>query len=558
MRRAFPHRVGGARLCLVGQAFLPVTLALVLQAACSGTRLFAQEPVIRFTDVSKAAGMWMQHRTKHPDKRVAEAQPNFVDVYEKGYYWEIEDLTFLDADGDGNLDVFMLDAHTGRWSRLWLGDGKGGFAEIDPKKLNPFFQGDNTYWRMFAYDFVGKGAEDVVFTQGWHGYDYRTVASLRQRCIVPRPARQQDFRMSMSLMWTAGYTHLLSDVDGDGCVDVVTGIEFDRGSPQGQGWLQCGTVTGDEIELDRTQVPLPVGTHSVAADFDGDGLVDVLCRGYWARARLMRNLGSRHFADVTQDSGLAGMPSGGPVAVADFNQDGLLDIYCSGAGAEGVPGGVKLYLNQGGGRFKDSTAESGLIPEGKTEFRQRFGTATAADFNNDGLVDLFVCDSAANRLYCNMGNGTFKDVTNASGVVPAATDESSNAAGDFDADGRVDLLVVTPREGVGLFRNTTQNASGWIKVRLKGPKGNPEGAGAQVTLYEVGRLGDKKAILGYQEWIVATEFKIPRPLHFGLGLKGQCDVRVVFPGGKVAEKRGMITGQTAVISVEDAVRGGGK
>jgi hypothetical protein len=237
----------------------------------------------------------------------------------------------------------------------------------------------------------------------------------------------------------------------------------------------------------------------------------------------MRNLGNRRFMDVTAGAGLTNLPAGGPIAVADFNNDGLLDISC----------GSRLYLNQGGGKFKDASAGTGL--EGNASAGK--GIATVADFNNDGLPDLLITGSTTARLYMNLGGGKFKEVTKSSGLLESVLNDSSCAAGDFDNDGRVDVLLVTADRGPGLFRNTSANNHHWLKVKLRGPRGNAEAAGAQVTIYAAGKLGDKKAILGYQERIVATEFRLPYPLHFGLGTHQKCDVRVVFPGGHTVERK---------------------
>ena len=89
-------------------------------------------------------------------------------------------------------------------------------------------------------------------------------------------------------------------------------------------------------------------------------------------------------------------------------------------------------------------------------------------------------------------------------------------------------------------------------MRLKGPKGNPEAAGARVTVYEAGKLGEAGAILGYQENIFSTDFRMPRPLHFGLGGRANCDVRVQFPGGQVATQCGVASGHVAIISTDKA------
>jgi hypothetical protein len=129
------------------------------------------------------------------------------------------------------------------------------------------------------------------------------------------------------------------------------------------------------------------------------------------------------------------MPGG--IAVFDYNGDGRLDIFFAN-GAE-LPRGKKfpnrLLRNDGNFQFTDVTAEAGLAGEGYS-----IG-ASAADFDGDGHIDLFVAGLYANRLYRNLGNGKFADVTQAAGI---RSDEWGIAGAwfDYDGDGKLDLLVV--------------------------------------------------------------------------------------------------------------------
>ena len=131
----------------------------------------------------------------------------------------------------------------------------------------------------------------------------------------------------------------------------------------------------------------------------------------------------------------------GGVAVFDYNADGRPDIFFTN-GAE-MPALVKngeayanrLYRNDGGMKFTDVTAAAGVSGVGYTM------GAAAADYDNDGRVDLFVAGVGRHQLLHNRGDGTFEDVTSRSGIVDG---EWGAAAGwlDYDNDGRLDLLVV--------------------------------------------------------------------------------------------------------------------
>lgn len=133
------------------------------------------------------------------------------------------------------------------------------------------------------------------------------------------------------------------------------------------------------------------------------------------------------------------MPGG--VAIFDYNGDGRPDIYFTNGAA--MPSLEKdspqyfnrLYRNDGGMKFTDVTAAAGVAGAGYS-----MGVA-AADYDNDGNVDLFVAGVNRNILYRNLGNGKFEDVTAKAGI---SSGQWAVAAGwfDYDNDGKLDLLVV--------------------------------------------------------------------------------------------------------------------
>ena len=134
---------------------------------------------------------------------------------------------------------------------------------------------------------------------------------------------------------------------------------------------------------------------------------------------------------------------GGGVAFFDFDNDGDPDLlFINGADWPWAPKKaakaptMALYRNDGKGRFEDVTAGSGL----DVSF---YGMAPAVgDFDNDGLVDLFVTGVGGNHLFRNLGAGKFADITKDSGVGGAPSEWSSCAAWfDYDNDGRLDLFV---------------------------------------------------------------------------------------------------------------------
>jgi hypothetical protein len=129
---------------------------------------------------------------------------------------------------------------------------------------------------------------------------------------------------------------------------------------------------------------------------------------------------------------------GSGVALFDFDNDGYLDLYFANGASLVSPEHIsqnRLYRNLGNGRFADVTASSGTAGTG-------YGMGVACgDYNNDGWVDLYVVNFGKNILYRNNGNGTFTDVTDRSGVGNAQWG-SSAAFFDLENDGDLDLYVV--------------------------------------------------------------------------------------------------------------------
>lgn len=217
-----------------------------------------------------------------------------------------------------------------------------------------------------------------------------------------------------------------------------------------------------------------------AFDYDGDGRVDLFFAngnptpapekaGPAYRNRLYRNLGDFRFEDVTEAAGLAGQGYAMGAAAADYDNDGDIDLF--------VPGVARstLYRNQGG-RFDDVTAAAGITSSAWSV------AAAWVDIDNDGDLDLFVVNYLSwkdgadrycgdrvrnlrvychpkfytglpNQLYRNRGDGTFEDISVASGIAAHVGKGMSVAVADFDEDGRPDLFVTNDAVPNFLFRN---------------------------------------------------------------------------------------------------------
>lgn len=186
-----------------------------------------------------------------------------------------------------------------------------------------------------------------------------------------------------------------------------------------------------------------------------------------------------HFSDVTTGSGLhmtmtsGATPStqilevkGGGLGLLDADQDGDLDLFIPNGATLVDPEhgpGARLFENLGGMRFRDVTAQSGIAHR-----RWSFGSAVA-DFDNDGLDDIYISCFGPDVLLRGRGSMRFEDVTASSGL-GRDTDWSTSAAfGDLDGDGDLDLYVTNYLE----FDPTHPPGPSFVKgvTVMSGPRG---------------------------------------------------------------------------------------
>ena len=211
------------------------------------------------------------------------------------------------------------------------------------------------------------------------------------------------------------------------------------------------------------------GMGVAVADFDNDGWEDIYVTGYGGSV-LYRNKGNCRFEDVTAKAGVSidGLPTG--AAWGDFDRDGHVDLfvpryvhvdinhlpefggndrYCMFMGIRvqcgpwGLPGETDfLFHNRGDGTFEDVSKKSRVDDSGL-----QFGMQGIwADYDNDGWPDLYVAnDAGTNYLYRNKHDGTFEDVSMASGAAVSGDGREQGSMGvdfgDIDHDGKLDLFV---------------------------------------------------------------------------------------------------------------------
>jgi PPIC-type PPIASE domain/ASPIC and UnbV/FG-GAP-like repeat len=187
----------------------------------------------------------------------------------------------------------------------------------------------------------------------------------------------------------------------------------------------------------------------IVDDFENNGLLDVVTSDYdqCAPMHFFHNNGDGTFADRTAHAGLADQLGGLNLVQADYNNDGCMDILVL-RGAWEFPQRKSLLRNNCDGTFTDVTVASGLAePATSTQ------TAVWADIDNDGFLDLLVgSENGPAQLFHNKGDGTFEDISHSAGVDEIAFTKGVTAA-DYDNDGYVDFYLSNLNGNNFLYHN---------------------------------------------------------------------------------------------------------
>ncbi|MCP4783459.1 MAG: CRTAC1 family protein [Fuerstiella sp.] len=332
-----------------------------------------------------------------------------------------------------------------------------------------------------------------------------------------------------------------ADVNGDSFIDLyVTGYE-DGGYHPDFLFRNKGDGTFEVI----FRGPATPGRGVTACDYDEDGDIDIYVSNYrLVPNALLQNDGSGNLTDVAKyvkvdgdgDLGAWGHTIGS--SWGDLDNDGHFDLFVGNfSHPPTYQDRPKFYRNLGkekDWRFSDLSDDAGL------HWQESYASPAIADFDNDGLLDLFFTTVYAGDrsvMYRNKGNWKFENVTADVKVDQPTTYQAAWA--DFDNDGYVDIL-----NGGRLFKNPG-GTNRWLKVRLSaGGKVNRTAFGSQVRV----RLGEE-TLTRQVESATGQGNQNDLTLHFGLGAHDQdVQLEVRWPDGSKQALKDVKT--NSIISVE--------
>lgn len=419
-------------------------------------------------------------------------------------------VAIADYDNDGDSDIFVAGVNR---NILFRNNGDGAFQDVTTEaKLNGIDPHRGKMWSVaavwFDYDHDGRLDLFVVNYCKWNTsldpYCGLPIAGYRSYCF---PDRYE------------GLPNQLFRNHGDGTfsdVSVSSGIASHIGK----------------------------GMGVAVADFDEDGLADVFVANDTVPNFLFQNQGDGKFEEVALRAGVAVTENGTAVSsmgvdFRDYDNDGHSDLLVSALEGETFP----LFRNLGKGFFSDETYPSGI---GLASAKRSGWSLGLFDFNNDGYKDLFTVNAhvndnielyneqtyrQSNSIFVNQSDGRFRERSKWAGSDFQHKAAHRGAAfGDFNNDGKMDVVTTSINEPAELFLNDLPERNHWLLVDLQGTRSNRDGIGARVKLVTASGVQQYNHVTTSVGYASSSD----RRVHFGLGKETVVKtLEIRWPSGKV-------------------------
>ncbi len=477
-------------------------------------------------------------------------------------------VAVFDYNKDGRPDIFFtngasiqtLKKDDDKFSnRLFRNDGNGGFTDVTKQAG---LTGTGYDMGVAVGDYDNDGYPDI-FVAGVHGNAlYHNEGNGTFTNVTAKAGLDRSTDPKYGPLWAT--TAAWVDVNNDGLLDlfVVNYMQWDvktehlcgpstaydyctpkfyEGQPN-QLFLNRGDGTFEDVSEKwgiRNLVGKGMGVG--VADYDLDGRPDLFVTNDTSYNFLLHNTGKK-FEEVAFAEGVALVEDGEFVSgmgldFRDYNNDGYPDIVFVALNNQTFP----IFRNKAGKGFEEVTYASGM----RQLSRPMAGYGAGFyDFDNDGWKDLFISRGHVeyiakpgmeiqqhNTVFRNLGaSGKWQALTGEAGLdaSPAARHRGC-AFGDFDGDGRVDVVVTALGMDAEIWMNRTEGSGHWLDVALEGTKSNRDGIGAVVKVVTANgvQYNHMTTSVGYAS-------SSHGPVHFGLGSETKAKlVEIRWPSGTV-------------------------
>jgi len=526
---------------------------------------------IQFGDVTQNAGLARAHRTR----RYPGPSGNVLRMFTSGG----AAAAAGDYDGDGLEDVFVTDSDTARPNHLYHNNGNFTFNDVAEQAgvaggNDPLSIVADALW----FDYDNDGRQDLLVARFGTPILYHNEGGGKFR-DVSASSGLNKFGNTIAV--------IAFDYDNDGRLDLMFGNYFkpvnlielktphvlpnDLDNAVNGGGVTLWRNLGGGRFVEVTE-KAGFGKHTGwtldmgHADLNNDGWQDVYLACDYGTDRIFFNNGDGTFRDATEKSIGFDTRKGMNVDIADYDNDGWLDIYVTNITDEYMKECNMLWHNNRDGSFTDISKETNTCAT-LWGWAAKFG-----DFDNDGWPDLFVVNGLRSagkenyiplllplitspgvdftdvhnwpdigdrtwsgyqkkKLFRNVAGQDFVEISAAAGV-DNDRDGRGIAMADFDNDGRLDLLQTNADQQPVFYRGLTAGGS-WVQFQLTGTASNRDAIGARIRI-RTGKLTQIREIDGGNGYAGQSM----KRAHFGLGAADTVDeVEIRWPSGRV-EKLG--------------------
>jgi enediyne biosynthesis protein E4 len=473
---------------------------------------------------------------------------------------------FLDFDGDGWMDIYMVNSGPSDFftpekpirNALYKNNRDGTFTDVTERACVP---GGTFGMGVAVGDYDNDGYPDLFVTAYgrctlYHNNRDGTFADVTEKAGVAAPG------------WTTSAVWF--DYDNDGRLDlfVCSFVEFSRGTNVACGDNKLGrryycvprvfkptpsllfhnNGDGTFTEVSNgTAIRRALGKAFgvVATDINHDGLMDLFVANDTEQNFLFANRGNNKWEEIGLPAEVGFSANGQPrsgmgVDAADFDQDGREDLFVANIDQEMF----SLYKNRGDESFTDVALAHGVAQA--TRLLSGWGLKFF-DYDNDGRIDLLLAnghpddmvESTAKQvkykepllLFRNDGSRLNDISANAGPAFRKLLAARGMAVGDYDNDGRPDVLVMNNGGAPVLLRNTSGDGNHWLGIALEGTRCNRDAIGARLT-WSAGGVRRSRLKTGGGSYLASHD---PREI-VGLGNVDQLEwleVRWPLPSGRV-------------------------
>ena len=435
-----------------------------------------------------------------------------------------------DFNGDGYDDLWVNN-HFSSEKNLFLNQRDGTFEDVSATVFNTPPKGD-THGAAWA-DFDNDGDLDLIQLRGGSsqtGPGQANLLYVNTNGVLVKEGEQRGVAFPRG----RARTPVWYDYNGDLRLDLWLGNLKRKDGKDPPTFLKQNQANTFAEASQEVGIDWEESRFSILVDLNGDGHMELLNDGFDPATQRRLNvydMASTPFKTITKSI----FPSGfNPrtivdIAAADFNNDGLMDLYLTGRSDD-------YLLMNNGERLVNMSEAAGI-----NAVDAKGVSVVAGDFDNDMDVDIYVltgnqAKNTPNLLYQNQGDGAFvllEDAGGAAGTNKGFADTVTVA--DYDRDGFLDLFTtngfdypVSVKGPNQLFRNQG-NSNNWIELNLQGVTSNADGIGARVYVTAGGVTQLREQNSGMHKWAQNSSV-----LHFGLGNHEAIDEIVIeWPDGSV-------------------------